>query len=229
VNPRPAAAATPGNPAPDPICLSALRLAAVDDHGVVHFGLQLLAEEEGFEWVGSAKDPAGALGLVESARPDLLVLDLVLGGRDRLDLLGEVRRVSPATRVLVYSGLAESSYGARVFGLGAWAFIPKSGEMTDLRQALRCVARGEIWASAAVLRELSGAGGRSAREGSAGLSDRELHVYRLLGQGHRPRSIAEEFCLSAKTVHTYCERLKEKLGCDSLESLQQRAIEESEE
>lgn len=224
---RPAAA--PASQVADPCDRPALRLAVVDDHGVVHFGLQLLAEEEGFEWAGSARDPAGALRLVECARPDLLVLDLVLGGRDRLDLLGEVRRTSPGTRVLVYSGLPESDYGARVFGLGAWAFVPKSGEMEDLRQALRSVARGEIWAGAAVLREVSGAGGRTARTGVAVLSDRELHVFRLLGQGLRPRSISGELCLSVKTVHTYCERLKEKLGCDSLESLQRRAMEESEQ
>jgi DNA-binding NarL/FixJ family response regulator len=206
-------------------------LLVVDDHGVVHFGLHLLAEEEGFSWREGAKTPAEALRLIGENPPDILVLDLVLGGRDRLDLLAEVRRLAPETRVVVYSSLPEETYAARVFRLGAWAFVPKSGEMEELRAALRAVDRGEIWARPAVLRQLSGAGQRGTPgEGAKqeALSDRELHVFRLLGEGKRPRSIADELKLSVKTVHTYCDRLKLKLDCSSLETLQQRAAEERE-
>lgn len=207
---------------------SASSLQVVDDHGVVHFGLRLVAEEEGYCWLEGATEPAAALRLVEEKTPDILVLDLVLGGRDRLDLLAEVRRISPMTRVVVYSSLPEETYAVRVFRLGAWAFVPKSTTMEDLRGALRAVARGEIWARPEVLRRISGAGRGMEGNAREKLSDRELHVFRLLGEGKRPRSIAEELHLSVKTVHTYCDRLKVKLGCSSLESLQQRAGEDRE-
>lgn len=223
---------------------SGAKLWLIDDHGVVHFGLKLLAEEEGCTWLEGARTPAEAVARLSAKTssspstssspglPDVIILDLVLGGRDRLDLLGEIRRLAPEARIIVYSSLPEETYAERVFRHGAWAFVPKSGEMDDLRAALRAVLRGEIWARPAVLRALSGAGrpASSAATLTSGeaLSDRELHVYRLLGEGKRPRTIAEELHLSVKTVHTYCERLKIKLGCSSLESLQQRAAQERE-
>lgn len=205
----------------------------VDDHGVVHFGVKMLVDEESsLVWRGGAKQPGEALRVVAASPPDLLVLDLVLGGRDRLDLLGELRAAAPDTKILVYSSLPETTYGARVFRMGAWAFVAKSGDFEELRQALLHVSAGGIWASPGLLREVSGAGkppgGKKQASGSAGLSDRELHVFRLLGQGMRPRSIAEELSLSVKTIHTYCERLKEKLSCNSLEILQKLAAEERE-
>lgn len=205
----------------------------VDDHGVVHFGVKMLVDgESSLAWRGGAREPAEALRLISASPPDLLVLDLVLGGRDRLDLLGELRAAAPDTKILVYSSLPEATYGARVFRMGAWAFVAKSGDFEELRQALLRVAAGGIWASPELLREVSGAGkspgGKKQADGVAGLSDRELHVFRLLGQGMRPRSIADELSLSVKTIHTYCERLKEKLACNSLEILQKLAAEERE-
>jgi DNA-binding NarL/FixJ family response regulator len=197
-------------------------LALVDDHGVVHFAMGLLAEEEGFEWLGGCGTPEEALVFLEARRPGILVLDLVLGGRDRLDLLGEILKASPLTKILVYSSLPEETYGHRCLRLGAHAYVPKSSDMNDLRQALRSVSRDEIWASPGVIRSL-------ARDGTVdSLSNRELHVFRLLGQGLKPRAIAEQLQLSSKTIHTYCERLKVKLSAESLDALQRMAFEQRE-
>jgi len=198
----------------------------VDDQPIVHFGIRMLLEDDvDFCFCGGALDVETALRQVELVSPSVTVLDLVLGGRDRLDLLKEVLRLAPSTKVLVYSGLDEALYAPRVFRAGAHGFLSKGVELETVLDAVRALAAGRAYASPSILGAI--ARERALEDGSGGtlrkLSDRELHVFKLLGAGKRPRGIAEELQLSVKTIHTYCERLKQKTGAETLDELQRHA------
>lgn len=199
----------------------------MDDHPVVHFGIKMLLEPvDDMLWCGEARDVKSALRAMRASAPDITVLDLTLGGRDKMDLLKEVLKAAPKTKVLIYSSLDEAIYAPRAFRLGALGYVKKSDGLEILLEALRALARGEVYAGPAMLR-LFARGAAKERSGPLEqLSDRELHVYRLLGDGMRPRRIAEELVLSVKTIHTYCDRLKQKLKAQTLEDLLRQARED---
>ena len=202
------------------------KVLIVDDHAIVRFGLvQILGDDPRFTVCGEAANAAEALRQFDERRPDLAIVDLVLGGRDDLGLLRELHDRHPAARILVYSAQPELIYAPRAFQAGACGYLMKDAGIEAVPQALAVVLAGDVYASAAVQRAMfrDAAGGRPPSGELARLSDRELQVLRLLGGGRSTAEIAAELSLSVKTVGTYRERLKTKLGADNAHQLERRA------
>lgn len=203
------------------------RVLIVDDHSIVRFGLrQVLEQEPRYAVCGEAANPVEARRQVETSRPDLAIFDLTLGGRDGLGLLRGLHDLQPTLRILVYSAQPELVYAPRAFEAGACGYLMKDAGIEKVPEALAALQRGERYASDAVQRAMfqSAAAGRAPLPAALdSLSDRELQVLRLLGTGLGTAEIATALSLSMKTVGTYRERLKLKLGADNALQLERRA------
>jgi DNA-binding NarL/FixJ family response regulator len=205
------------------------RILVVDDHPIVRQGLTLLLNREPDLVVcGEAEEASGAMHVLASARPDLLIVDISLNGPDGLDLLKNIRTTHPTLPVLILSMHDESVYAERALRAGANGYIMKQEATDTVLVALRRILAGEIYVSDHIANKLlkhyiTGSG--TLRNSSiSDLSDRELEVFRLIGEGHGTRQIAEELHLSVKTVESYQAHIKEKLSLRSARELMQRAI-----
>jgi DNA-binding NarL/FixJ family response regulator len=210
------------------------RVFVVDDHPIVRHGLALLINSQpDLEVCGEADETRTALAALDAARPDLLVVDISLNGPDGLDLVKAVRARSETETlpVLMLSMHDESIYAERALRAGANGYIMKQEATDRLLTAIRRILNGEVYlsnraASRMVQQYVQGPGGtRIRRPALAALSDRELEVFRLIGEGHSTRHIANDLHLSVKTVETHQAHIKEKLSLRSARELMQYAIE----
>lgn len=191
-----------------------MRILLVDDHEVVRRGLrQMLAEEFDGLLCGEAATAAEALERLREAEWDLVILDIAMPGRDGLDLLAELHERWPGLRVLVLSMSPEQEYAVRALKKGAAGYLSKRSVARELIAAVRKVLAGEHYITPAVAEclaiELAACG---AEEPHRRLSDRELQVLTLIARGRTVKEVAAELALSEKTVFTYRERLRLKLG-----------------
>jgi DNA-binding NarL/FixJ family response regulator len=205
------------------------RILVVDDHPIVRQGLALLINREPDLLVcGEAEEATRALHVLASARPDLLIVDISLNGPDGLDLLKTLRTTHATLPVLILSMHDESIYAERALRAGANGYIMKQEATEKVLVAVRRILSGEIYVSDRIANKMlkhyiTGSG--SLRDSSiADLSDRELEVFRLIGEGHGTRQIAEALHLSVKTVESYQAHIKEKLSLRSARELMQHAI-----
>lgn len=198
----------------------------VDDHPLVRRGLrQLFEEEPDFRVCGEAATEAEAFDLVGERQPDLVVTDLVLGGSSGLELAARIRQYHPEVRVLVLSVHDERLYARRALAAGAHGYVTKWESGKEVVRAARVVGEGALFVGGEVRSPGSAKEVLEQAEGwLAALSDREVEVFLLLGQGFTPRSIAEKLSLSVNTVEVYRGRLKDKLGFESAELLQRHAV-----
>jgi DNA-binding NarL/FixJ family response regulator len=205
------------------------RILVVDDHPIVRQGLTLLINREPDLVVcGEAEEATGAIHVLASAHPDVLILDISLNGPDGLDLLKTVRTTHPVLPVLILSMHDESIYAERALRAGANGYIMKQEATEKVLVAVRRILSGEIYVSDRIANKMLKhyiTGPATLRNSSiADLSDRELEVFRLIGEGHGTRQMAEELHLSIKTVESYQAHIKEKLSLRSSRELMQRAI-----
>jgi DNA-binding NarL/FixJ family response regulator len=205
------------------------RVLVVDDHPIVRQGLALLINQEPDLVVcGEAEEAVGAMKVLASSRPDILIVDVSLNGPDGLDLLKNLRNIHPTLPVLILSMHDELMYAERALRAGANGYIMKQEATEKVLVALRRILAGEIYVSDRIANQMvkhfiTGSG--TVRHSSiADLSDRELEVFRLIGDGHGTRQIAEELHLSVKTVESYQAHIKEKLSLRSARELMQHAI-----
>jgi DNA-binding NarL/FixJ family response regulator len=206
------------------------KVLVVDDHPIVRQGLALLINQEPDLVVsGQAEEGEAALAALAADRPDIVVLDVSLPGVDGLELLRIIRSTDPALPVLVLSMHDESVYAERALRAGANGYIMKQEATEKVLVALRRILAGEVYVSERFAARLLGqivARPRQQRQTPiASLSDRELEVFQLIGEGRGTRQIAEELHLSVKTVESYQAHIKEKLGLRGARELMQRAIE----
>ena len=218
-----------------------LRVAVVDDHPAVRDAIaQAVAAQPDMDLVGVAGSAAEAFDLLRHATPDVAVVDISLGDAHGLDLVQNLRAEHPALEVVVFSMYDEAVYAERALRAGARGYVRKSEPTTAVTEAIRAAAAGEIYlarraASRILSRVAFGAdrhggpaaarpGPGSAAAGLEELTDREMAVFQLLGQGSPPEEIADRLNLSRKTVETYRRRAKEKLGLESVTELLQFAI-----
>jgi DNA-binding NarL/FixJ family response regulator len=204
----------------------------VDDHPIVRQGLSLLINREpGLTVCGDAEEAGSALQKIESLKPDVVLLDISLNGPDGLDLLKEIRMRDANLPVLILSMLDELLYAERALRAGASGYIMKQEATEQVLVAIRRILGGEIYVSDRMankmLHRFVGGSQPSARSPFANLSDRELEVFRLIGEGHGTRQIAEELHISVKTVESYQAHIKEKLALKNGRELVQRAIQSS--
>lgn len=205
------------------------RVFVVDDHPIVRQGLALLINRESDLTVcGEAEDAHTALQAVPSANPDVLIVDISLNGPDGLDLLKEIRLHHPNLPVLILSMHDESIYAERALRAGAQGYIMKQEATEKVLVAVRRILASEIYVSERVanrmLQRYIGSRGSSGPSSVADLTDRELEVFRLIGEGHSTRRIAEDLHISVKTVESYQAHIKEKLSLRSARELVQHAI-----
>jgi DNA-binding NarL/FixJ family response regulator len=205
------------------------RVLVVDDHPIVRQGLTLLINRESDLTVcGEAEDAHTAMQSLTSTRPDILVVDISLNGPDGLDLLKNVRSRHPELPVLILSMHDESIYAERALRAGAQGYIMKQEATEKVLVALRRILSREIYVSERIanrmLHRYIGNPSASKPSSIADLTDRELEVFRLIGEGHTTRQIAEELHISVKTVESYQSHIKEKLSLRSARELVQHAI-----
>ncbi len=205
------------------------RVFVVDDHPIVRQGLALLVNREPDLMVcGEAEDAPSAMNAVLAAVPDILVVDISLNGPDGLDLLKDMKARLPSLPVLILSMHDESIYAERALRAGAQGYIMKQEATEKVLVALRRILAGEIYVSDRIanrmLQRFIGKGNVAGPSSVANLTDRELEVFRLIGEGHSTRRIAEELHLSIKTVESYQAHIKEKLALRSARELVQHAI-----
>jgi DNA-binding NarL/FixJ family response regulator len=200
----------------------------VDDHPLVRQALSQLINQEGDLAVcGEAEGAPEALRSIAALKPDVAVVDLTLKEGSGLDLVKDLKLRHPELPVLVLSMHDESTYAERLLRSGARGYVMKDQASDKVVTALRRVLDGEVYLSekmsARILHKLVGGAPASASPVDL-LSDRELQVFELLGQGIGTRRIAEKLHLSVKTVETYREHIKIKLKLDNATDLLQHAI-----
>jgi DNA-binding NarL/FixJ family response regulator len=202
----------------------------VDDHPIVRQGLALLINREPDLTVcGDAEEASSALRLIETLKPDLIIVDISLNGPDGLDLLKNIRARDPNLPVLILSMLDESLYAERSLRAGASGYIMKQEATDRVLVAIRRILDGEIYVSDRMAdrmlhRFVGGAQQVEPRSPISDLSDRELEVFRLIGDGRGTRQIAQELHISVKTVESYQAHIKDKLSLKNARELLQRAI-----
>src|ERR1700686_2557958 len=206
------------------------RILVVDDHPIVRQGLALLINQEADLVVcGEAEEAMGAMHVLASSKPDILIVDISLSGPDGIDLLKNIRNVYPALPVLILSMHDESIYAERALRAGANGYIMKQEATEKVLVALRRILNGEIYVSERIANSMLQHyvhGSNPAEHSSVSeLTDRELEVFRLIGEGHGTRQIAEALHLSVKTVESYQAHIKEKLSLRSARELVQHAVE----
>jgi len=201
----------------------------VDDHPIVRQGLALLINQEADLTVcGEAEEMHSALSAIQALRPDILIVDISLNGPDGLELLKNIRLGAPRLPVLILSMHDESIYAERALRAGANGYIMKQEATEKVLVALRRILSGEIYVSDRIannmLQHYVRGVNPSEHSSISDLTDRELEVFRLIGEGHGTRQIAEALHLSVKTVESYQAHIKEKLSLRSARELVQHAV-----
>jgi len=204
------------------------KLLLVDDHPVLRRGLTALIESEpGLAVHGAVGTRVAALRAMEVSQPDLVIVDLALGDEDGLDLIKQMKTRYPGVPSLVLSVYDEAVYAERALGAGALGYVTKQQLEATVVVAIRHVLAGETYMSQALQRRLAKqyVGGRTLEIASPihTLSDRQLQVFRLVGQGRTTRQIAEILSRSVKTIESHLEHIKNKLAIESAAELAQRA------
>ncbi len=190
------------------------RILIADDHAVVRAGLrQFLLDDGNVREVGEAATGQQALDRLRESRWDLLILDISMPGRSGLDILKHVRSGFPDTRILVLSGFPERQYAVNVLRAGAGGYLAKDSAPEELLKAVRIVLQGRRYVSQALaellVKELDA---DSDKPMHAQLSEREFQIFTKLATGRAVSEIAEELCLSVKTISTYRSRVLEKMN-----------------
>ena len=206
-----------------------IRVIVVDDHPAIREALSgVINAKMDMVLCGEATSADGAFQLVESIKPDVAVIDISLEDVHGLDLVQNLRAQYPELRVVIFSMYDESVYAERAIRAGASGYVMKSEPTQNVVDAIRCVAQGEIhlsrrMATRFLSKILQGSKKRS-RSAIDELTDREMAVFQMLGEGHSVPEIAQRLNLGRKTVETYRRRAKEKLGFASVSELLQYAV-----
>jgi DNA-binding NarL/FixJ family response regulator len=206
-----------------------LRILLVDDHPMVRERLaEVIHREPDLAVCGEAEDRFKALELVTATRPHLAIVDLTLKKSNGMELIKDLHSRHPDLTILVVSMHDESLHAERVIRAGARGYITKQEATRKIMLAIRTVLNGGIYLSekmaAQVAANAVGNGRSRAGLPMDQLSDRELLVFEMIGQGHGTRQIADELHLDIRTIETYRARIKEKLNLKDANDLLQHAI-----
>jgi DNA-binding NarL/FixJ family response regulator len=190
------------------------RVVIVDDHELLRDGLRMLIErEQDLGVCGEAVDEAGAKDIIGQSSPDIVIADLSLQSGNGLDLITWIKKHHPHAKTIVSTMHDEKVYGERVLRAGASGFVNKQDPARTILTAIRQVLAGKLYFSDVLVRRaMQGATANGPLERSPVdfLSNRELEVFRMIGQGLKTGEIAQKLYLSTSTVETYRERLKTK-------------------
>ena len=197
--------------------MTKIRVLIADDHSVLRSGLRLLlGAQSDIDVVGEASDGVEVSAKARELRPDIVLLDLSMPGPHSGDVIREILRTSPKTRVLILTMHDDTAYLRSAMLAGASGYLVKKAADSELMSAIRAVHAGRTFVDlteTAGLRPLSLSGKIGGQwQPPKKLSRREREVLKLLAQGHSNQQVADAIRLSVKTVETYRTRLSEKLG-----------------
>ena len=205
-----------------------IKILLVDDHAMFRAGIRALIEgEDRLEVVGEASTGDEAVDRVRELKPDIVIMDLAMPGSNGLEATRRISALELNTSVLVLTVHAEEEYLVPVVEAGASGYLTKTSADTDLLEAIRVVARGQVFlppkAATLLLKRYKDAEG----EDSAGLGDlstREQEVLALTAEGYSSREIGKKLFISPKTVDTYRSRIMDKLGLNHRSELVRFAL-----
>jgi DNA-binding NarL/FixJ family response regulator len=205
------------------------RILIADDHPLVRDGLALLISgQHDLSCCGQAGTVAETQTLVAKLQPDLIILDLRLKGGDGMELIKVLKAEHPALRIMILSQHTGALYVERALRAGAVGYVSKEHAAEELLNAIHAVLAGEIYLergmAALLLQRFVGTRAQAAPGGIEQLTDREMHVFQLLGTGRSTREIAAELNRSFKTVESHRENIKRKLQLRGAAELVNRAI-----
>jgi len=191
-----------------------IRVGIVDDHAIVRSGLrQYLSDHVDLRVTGEAANGIEALELARKGEVDVLVMDLSMPDQSGVDALSAIKARFPDLAVLILSGFPETHYATTLLRQGASGYLNKECDPEEIATAIRTVARGRRYITAAVAEMLAdGAAGVGDKLPHEALSERELQVFLRLAKGETIGHMAEAMFLSVKTVSTYRTRVLEKLN-----------------
>ena len=204
------------------------RIFLVEDHPIFRLGLRDLIEQEStFHVCGEADNIGLAWKMITNDLPDMVIIDISLAGRSGLELTKQLKDEYPELPTLVLSMHEESIYAERALQVGARGYIMKHEAVDLIVNAINSVRAGKVFLSDKMTSEIlvKMVGGTS--KGSLPLeclTNRELEVFEMIGRGLTTKEISEQLNLSAKTIGTYRERIKEKLNIRNSSELSQRAV-----
>ena len=205
-----------------------MNLLVVDDHPVVREGLsELLNQQPDIDVIAQAGTAEEAMISLRSAKIDVAIVDLYLPGISGIELIRMIRSEFPSLPVLVLSMLDEQFYAERALRAGAHGYVCKLEASEKVITAIRKVYEGDLFVSDEVARQmlLRMVAGESDDESAVGgLSERELEVFQLIGQGYGTREIAQMLNLSIKTIESYRANIKQKLNLKNASELVQYAV-----
>lgn len=201
----------------------------VDDHPIVRQGLtELINHESDFEVCGQAEDAPEAMSLIKSLKPRLAIVDISLKETSGMELIKDIRASYPEISVLALSMHDESLYAERALRAGAQGYIMKTEAIEKVVDAIRMILTGRIYVSdkmaGKLMHKLVGGSPDVGVSAIERLSDRELEVFSLIGEGFGTRQIANRLHLSIKTIETYRAHIKDKLNLADASELLQYAI-----
>jgi two-component system, NarL family, response regulator NreC len=194
-----------------------MRVVLVDDHPVVRKGLKALLEEQSaFRVVGEASDGAEAVAIIKKLKPDVAILDLKLPDMNGLQVTAEVKRQSPATRVIILSMHANDFYVDEAFRKGADGYVVKDALEREIIEAITHVTSGgrylsEMLSSSLVATRIERHTGVE-KDHFHGLTNREREIFCLIAQGHFNKAIAMQLDISVRTVETHRANIMRKLS-----------------
>lgn len=201
----------------------------VDDHPAIREALRSAVRGRmGMQVVGDRARAAEALSPIERHAPDVVVVDVSLEDTDGLTFIRRIRSRAPEPRILVFSMHDEEVYAERAIRAGASGYVMKTEPTETVIRAIEEVSEGQVYLSqhitSRILSKVIRTEDYSAASQFGELTDRELTVFRTLGEGYSVREIADRLDLNRKTIETYRRRAKEKLGYDTVEELLQHAV-----
>lgn len=201
-----------------------MKILIVDDHAVVRQGIQRLLSSLPNASVFEAATAHEALAVARKERPDVIILDINLEGASGLELLRRLRIEMPAVRVLMFSMHAEPIYANRALKAGAYGYVCKSASAEELTKAVLRVLEGERYLDSTLAGELVMNSVR-AEDPMRNLTNREIEILRMLGEGKSLQGIADAIGIAYKTVANSCGRIKEKLDLPRTSDLIRFSIE----
>jgi DNA-binding NarL/FixJ family response regulator len=188
----------------------------------------MISQVPDLEVCGDAPNPHTAMTLVRDLRPDLALIDINLQEGNGVDLVKQLKAMVPALPMIVLSQHDESLYAERVIQAGALGYVNKQESPQVILAAIRRALEGKLYLSEKmserILGRLTADKHAPITDPIAHLSDRELAAFELIGRGKTTRQVAEELCISPKTVETYRQRIKQKLSLSNNSELVQQAV-----
>ncbi|PWU05680.1 MAG: DNA-binding response regulator [Verrucomicrobia bacterium] len=204
------------------------RIFLIDDHRLFREGLKrIFAEETDLVVCGEATNSKNVFVQIPQMKPNLILIDISLPGMDGLELVKSLRTQYPQIWLMILSMHDEELYAERALRAGAKGYITKRASITELLSAIRTVLKGEIFLSSACSKRLIYSLFNQRAESKKGieqLSDRELEIFRLVGEGFTTGEIAQSLSISIKTVEAHRGNIKQKLKLGSSAELLRMAI-----